>query len=242
MHTLGIVQPPSRVQGETVDPYHKLDGKSLLEWVVRRATDAQRLDKVVVVLGTSAEDQRLAELVPADVEVFTSRGIDELARSADAARTLQADAVVRISVESPFLDPALIDRLVAEADEHPQCDYISYCAQQGQPIVLSAMGIFAEWCRATALDEASRVASDTKARAEVTSFLYSHPEKFNIRLIAAPEGLEREDALSMRSQTDWEMARAIYESLGPEQLEWQRIAQLFRDHPALKELTESGRT
>ena len=78
-------------------------------------------------------------------------------------------------------------------------------------------------------------AKDPADRQQVTRYLYSHPEKFNLRLIPAPEGIDRETCrLTIASDEDWDHALAIYDALGPEALDWQRIAELLNHQPALR--------
>ena len=90
---------------------------------------------------------------------------------------------------------------------------------------MSPVGVCAEWFRVRALRRAARAAKDPADRQQVTRYLYSHPEKFNLRLIPAPEGIDREDVrLTIASDEDWDHALAIYDALGPEALDWQRIA------------------
>ena len=55
-----------------------LAGKPLVDWVVRRATEAERLDGVVVILPNEEPTQALEGLVPPDVMIFTSDRRDEL--------------------------------------------------------------------------------------------------------------------------------------------------------------------
>ena len=213
-----------------------LGGKSLLEWVVRRVTESQQLGGVIALLGPDPEDRRLAEFVPPDVPVFTSERPDPLARFAAALSEFPAEAIVRVCLDNPFIDPALIDRLVITAADHPRCDYISYCSSDGHPSVQSKVGVFAEWCRAKAILRADRTATHPADRQEVTRYIYSHPELFQLRLISAPPLLDRDDVrLTISGEDDWDHAQTIYEALGPEDLDWQRIAGLLDQHPALRE-------
>jgi spore coat polysaccharide biosynthesis protein SpsF len=101
--------------------------------------------------------------------------------------------------------------------------------------VLSPVGVYAEWFRTRALRRAARAAKDPAHRQQVTQYLYSHPEKFTLRLIPAPAGIDRDDVrLTIDSDEDWDHALAIYDALGPESLDWQRIAELLDHQPALR--------
>jgi spore coat polysaccharide biosynthesis protein SpsF len=233
--TLGIVQArlgSTRLKGKVA---RRLGGKSLLEWVVRRVTDCQRLDAVIVATGDDPAGYVLAELVPADVPLFVGSEHDVLARFAAALEQYPAKSVVRVCADNPFVDPVLIDRLVRTADLHPECDYISYCSHGGRPAILSAVGVYAEWCSTEALLQAHSEATDPADREHVTRYMYSHPERFQVRLIPAPTQLDRDDVrLTVDLDEDWEHAQAIYEALGPEELDWQRIAELLDGQPDLR--------
>ena len=57
-----------------------------------------------------------------------------------------------------------------------------------------------------------------------------------MRLIQVPAALDRDDVrLTVEEQEDWEHAEAIFEALGPESLDWQRIAGLLDQQPALRQ-------
>ena len=149
--TIAIVQPRLAKQGAKTNYLRKLGGQSLLERVVRRVTDCERLERVAVVISDSAEDEVVFDLVPRDVAVFVSQRRDELGRVCDAVDHFRPDAVVCVSADHPCVDPVFVDRLVSTAAEHPTCDYISYSSRDGQPAIQSPLGVFAEWCRASAL-------------------------------------------------------------------------------------------
>ena len=235
LKNLGIVQAcfhSPRFRGNAM---RKLGGRSLFEWVIRRVTDAMRLDGVIVVASETEDREAVSRLVPRDVPVFFGQGNDALAHFAKALEQYQAEAVVRVCGDNLFIDPGLIDRLVTTAESHPNCDYVSYSLRDGQPAILSPVSVYAEWFRTTALRKASRLARSDLDREHVSRYIYSHPEKFQLRLIPAPAEIDREDMrLTVDIEEDWDHALAIYEALGPERLDWQRIASLLDHQPALR--------
>jgi spore coat polysaccharide biosynthesis protein SpsF len=236
LKTIGIVQArlgSTRLQGKMA---RKLGGRSLLEWVVRRVTDCERLDRVVVATGDEADNVPVRELVPRDVAVVTGSESDVLGRFVDVLDIHPADAVVRVCADNPFIDPALIDRMVVAADDHPGCDYISYVSSAGRPVILSSVGLYAEWCRADALRRADCEATDALDREHVTRYLYSRPELFNLRLLPTPSELDRDDVrLTVDFEEDWQHAQEIFDALGAEALDWQQIARLLDTQPAMRE-------
>ncbi len=234
--TLGIVEVGFSSLGHAPSGFgtRRLGGKPLVEWVVRRVTDALLLDRVIVVTDAVLE-RTVRSLTPHDIAVFVSDQTDMLAHVAAAARAYHAQQLVRVGLENPFVDPALIDRIVATANTHPGCDYIGYYSQTGHPVAHSSLGVFAEWARADAIFKADAMASDEVDRQQVTRFLYSHPELFQLRLIPAPTQLDRPDVrLTIQGEEDWEHAQLILDALGPDHLDWQEIAGLLASHPRLR--------
>ncbi len=236
LETLAIVQASFNSPRSRANAARRLGGKSVLEWVVRRVTDCQQISGAIVVMDDSPEDRSLAELVPLDVPVLAGKAEDALERFAAALEEYPAESVVRVRADYPFVDPTLIDRLVTTTRSHPECDYASYCSRDGRPAILSPVGMYAEWFRGTALRRAVRKARTTADRADPTRYIYSHPEQFNLRLIPAPHQIDRDDVrLTVDIEEDWDHALTIFEALGPDELDWQRIARLLDHQPAMRE-------
>ena len=82
---------------------------------------------------------------------------DALGQCVDALDHYPAHAVMRILAHNLFLDPELVDRLVNTAGARPGCDYIGFRSRDGRPAILTADGLFGEWCRADALRRGYRV-------------------------------------------------------------------------------------
>ena len=60
-------------------------------------------------------------------------------------------------------------------------------------------------------------------------------KNFKLRLLPAPAEIDRDDVrLTIDSDEDWDHALTIFEALGPESLDWQRIARLLSHQPALR--------
>ena len=239
---LGIVQVQPAVEGlSEKSPLagmarRRFGGKTLLEWVVRRMSDADRLDGVVVLAGDDPFARSLVANAPSDVHVFYAGEADPLGRFAAAVRHFQCTAAVRLSVSQPFVDPILIDRLLALVATGNTCDYASYAFADGRPVMQSKIGVFAEWCRGEAVLLANRLARREHERNDATTFLHSHPEIFAIRLFPVPAQLDRDDVrLAIQDEEDWEHVQLILDALGPESLDWQFITALIDRQPTIRE-------
>lgn len=237
--TIAVVEVGSASRGGA-KATRRFGSHSLLELIVRRVTDCQQLDGVVVLADGGPDDALLAELVPPDVPVYSSDRRDMLGRFLSAAEATGATAVVRVPADNPFVDPVLIDRLVVTAESHPECDYVSYCWRDGRPAVLSSMGVLAEWCRTDALRQAERLATLDADRDQVTRYLYCHPEAFQLRFIPVPDELDRDRMhLIVDDEEAWEHAQTMYDALGPEAWDWRRMTGLW-GRPAHEEPAAAG--
>ena len=239
--TLGIVEVPSAKPSLSSRPArrhpaeYRFGNKPLLEWVVRRVTESLLLDQVVVLVDTAQADIIL-RVAPANVAVCIGHQPDELSRFAGVLRRYDAQHGVRVRLNSPFVDPELIDRLICTANNHPGSDYIGYAAGRCGPMVLAQLGLFADWCRAEAVYQAEHRAWQAEDRHDPLRYVYSHPEVFQLRLIAVPQQLDRNDLrLAVHGDEDRDHAQIIFDALGPEKLEWQRIAELLDQQPALRQ-------
>ncbi len=236
LNTLGVVEVRPEIDSPRLTACRRLGGKSLLEWVVRRMTESQRLDAVIVLAPEISQTPELAELVPCDVPFVASSRPDAFGRFMAALTEHPAQAVVRVVADHPFVDPVLIDRLVNTADQHSESDYIGYCSRSGLPAVRSPLGVIGEWICTAALERAHHEATKPAVRDLVTGYFYAHPEQFNLRLIPVPRELDREDVrLTIDGEEDWEHTQTIFEALGPEHLDYHRVAHLLDGQPALRQ-------
>jgi spore coat polysaccharide biosynthesis protein SpsF len=234
--TMAVVQPKEVAPGTKTSYARRLGGQSLLERLVRRLTDCERLDGVVVVIPNDAQAESIADLVPRDVPVYVSKRPDSLGRLCDVVDCYRPDAVVQVPACRLFVDPNLVDRLVITAADHPSFDYIGYCSRDGRPSILSPLGVFTEWCASDAIRRAESLAVTRKDRDQPTRFLYSHPELFRLRLLPAPAELDRDDLrLTVDHEEDWHHLHTFFDVLGAEGFDWRRIAELLDQHPAVRQ-------
>jgi spore coat polysaccharide biosynthesis protein SpsF len=241
LRTLGVVDvpPPNSSANLALNTLvaRNLGGKPLLEWIVRRLTDAMLLEQVAMIAVGPDHARWMRRIVPANAAVFTAdETSDPIARLASAVREYGADAIVRVPVDHAFVDPALVDRLIAKAESHRHCDYLSYCSTRGGSALLKKLGVVAEWFRAETVQRADQEARFPDEREDLSRFVRSHPELFQLRLLPLPERLDRDDLrLAISGEDDWDHAQMILDALGPDNLEWQQIAKLLDEHPALRE-------
>ena len=243
LKTLGIVEIAPAVErssefclGVAQMATARLGGTALLEWVLRRVTDSQCLDGVIAVVERSVAKQ-VAHLVPPDVPVFDTALTNSLDRIVAASDRFPARSIVSVGLRMPFIDPDLIDRLVSAANCHPECDYISFRSGDGEASTVNQLGLVAEWARVATLRRAQQtVHAPVAAGLSLAEFVAQHEGTFRTRFLRVPGELDRDDIrLTLSDRTDLENAQAICDALGPDHLDWQRIATLLDQQPAMRE-------
>ena len=164
-----------------------LGGFPILEWVLRRVSKAQLVDAVVLATTTLSRDDALVMLAKKlGIEVFRGSEGDVLGRFADAALHYQADTVVRICADNPFIDPEEIDRLIIYYKDNP-CDYA--CNHQDRLGSGYSDGFGAEILRFDLLRKIAIDANQELHREHATLYLWDHADQFRLHALPAPPGL-----------------------------------------------------
>ncbi|MDP6446962.1 MAG: NTP transferase domain-containing protein [Pirellulaceae bacterium] len=211
----------------------RLGSRSLVEWVVRRVSEAEQLDNIAVVACPDAA-AAVREFAPPDVAVLAEAG-DQLTRTQAAIDHFQADAIIRVRIDNPFIDPVFIDRLAAAARRNPDCDFAGFSGKQFGSDATIALGFTAEWYSSRAFTRLSQE-TDEDARIDPFCYIHSNPEEFQLRWLPIPDALDRPDLrLRIDVEEDWDHAQVIYEALGPDELDWQGVAGLLDRQPAIRE-------
>ena len=132
MNAIAII--PARI-GSTRFPekiLHPLGGRPLIQWVVERVRLARRLDAVLV----ATDDARIAAAVravggePVMTRPDHPSGTD---RIAEALGDRQPRAILNVQGDEPFIEPALIDRLVGVLLDEPAWDMVTACVPLTDP-------------------------------------------------------------------------------------------------------------
>lgn len=154
----------TRLPGKVLRP---LGGRPVLEWVIRAARAADRIDEVIVATSTAASDDVLAEWAGRlPCAVVRGSEDDVLARFVLAAAASDADAVVRLTADCPLLDPALIDQVAGAWRRDPALGYVSTTLVRTLP-----RGLDVELLSRAALHRAD-AAAEAHHRVHVSSWLY----------------------------------------------------------------------
>jgi spore coat polysaccharide biosynthesis protein SpsF len=179
----------------------------MLRHIIERLKDCPAADGLMIATSTETSDDPLAALV-ADAAVGLYRGAldDVLDRMIGAAHAAGADAIVRISGDSPLIDVALVAAAI-QLWRTMRTDLVTNVRERTFPKGQSVEVI------AVAALEQIRGLADTQEREHVTQYFYRHPAEFRIIDIRRqpPCG---DLQLSVDTQEDFSRAAKILDRLG----------------------------
>jgi spore coat polysaccharide biosynthesis protein SpsF len=225
MQTVAIVQArmgSSRLPGKVLAD---IEGRTMLARVVLGLLDATTIDRVVIATTTLIEDEPVVAAAR-DLGVTIARGDrdDVLSRYLNAARSVDAEVIVRVTADCPLLDPAIVDRVVETLA--PDIDYASNTHTRTFP-----RGLDVEAFHRDTLERLARLATTRPTREHVTSFVLEHPELFRIAQVTA----EDTDAADLRWTVDTEedlaLVRALFAAGVPR--DHRSLIAYVRAHPEL---------
>jgi glutamate-1-semialdehyde aminotransferase/spore coat polysaccharide biosynthesis protein SpsF (cytidylyltransferase family) len=155
----------------------------LIQFVCQRAALAKRVSEVIVATSDQPEDDPLERAVKAaGFRVHRGSLDDVLTRFAGAARLANADVVVRVTGDCPFVDPDLLDEMLARF-EAGDFDYLSNVSPPTYPD-----GLDLEIMLASALERVVKMAAPGHQREHVTIFFRENPDKFKLGNVVNPAG------------------------------------------------------
>ena len=193
-----------RLPGKALKPFA---GRPLLGHVIDRALSAKEPDLVIVATTDRATDDGLAAFAEKQgAKVFRGSHLDVLGRGLACAEAFELTALGRISGDSPFIDPNLIDRMLA-AYEEVGAEVTTNLFPRTFPAGMSFEIIGIE-----ALRRLCDLTEDAAHREHMTTFVYGHPEKFRIHNVTSGiDGSEKVpltvDSADDLVQANWLMRR-----------------------------------
>lgn len=152
-----------------------LAGRSVIEHVARRLGRSSELDNVVVATTAEAKDDRIAE-VAEKLGISCIRGSenDMVQRLLKAAEVCDADGLVRITGDSPLIDPAWVDRAVNDFRERfGKISFLTTCPPPSFP-----EGFNFEIVSRETLRYLDKTLTDPVDREVFVIYLITRPEQF----------------------------------------------------------------
>lgn len=159
----------------------------VLHWVLKRVSRAHSIDQVVLATSDHPRDDVLVGLAQhCGARIFRGSEGDVLGRFVGAAQHAEADIVVRVCADNPFIAPEEIDRLIQFYKEN-MCDYA--CNHQARLNSYYADGFGAEIFSTKLLEKIANVTNELPYREHVTLYVWEHMKDFSLRVVPPPTEL-----------------------------------------------------
>jgi spore coat polysaccharide biosynthesis protein SpsF len=196
----------TRLPGKVLRP---VAGQPLLWHIIHRLKQSRLIEEIIIATTTNPLDEAIMEFGAANgIAVVRGPEDDVLARFARAAELSDADIIVRVSSDAPFLDARFIDHLIASMIEQGG-DYVlmeegALCAHEGVD-PLTRRG----------LDKLMMDAGDDPvAREHLTGYFKLHPDFVPIARASAYPLLARDGGrLTIDTPDDLAFVEAVHARL-----------------------------
>ena len=229
LNTLGIVKGMLLTERQRHHLARRLDGKSVLEWVVRQMTDSVLLNGVVVIADEGPQGDLVRKLSPVDVPVYSTKAQDTATAVQDTLEHFSAESCILIGADWPFLDSELVDRLIRAARRTNNCDYAAY---QFMNEIFSAgrpYGLFPEWYRSSSIRGLAAKSNDPIHRQMPGTFFLDNKDKCSVATLQIPAGLDRieEMKFTFDDEDDWDNILELHNALDLEVLDCMKVGSLL---------------
>lgn len=184
-------------------------GKPVLWHLFNRLKRSKEIHSTVLATSESPSDDVLQSFAK-EFKIPCFRGDEKnvLDRYYRAATKFKGGVVVRITGDSPLIDPKIADKVIRK-HLSSGADYTSNSIKKTYPI-----GLAVEVFRYAALKKANERAEHSYEREHVTPYFYLHPEKFKIQSLEAVGKLRRPDLrLTLDTAEDLALIKKIFGEL-----------------------------
>jgi spore coat polysaccharide biosynthesis protein SpsF len=218
----------TRLPGKIMNKYK---GKPVLYWFMKRAFNAKSINQFVIATTTNNHDNEISDFVNSEFpEVHVTRGNEEdvLSRYAQAADETNADIIVRVTSDCPFLDWQLVDSCV-ERFKDEDCDALR-TLRSNLPI-----GLDVEVFSRKALNQANEEAVRNYDREHVGPYIFDNEDIFKIHWYKSMDFNWPKCRLTLDYPEDLELVKYLYEKIGPLAASW-KFGQYLSSHPEVAEI------
>ena len=166
---MGSSRLPNKVMKE-------VDDKPLIGYLIERLLLTKQIDKIILATSKNQENDPLVEYVQSlGIAVFRGDENNVLSRFHQVANFYEATDILRITGDSPLLDPFICDNLIDHYLEN-KVDY-AYLSER------FCEGVDCEIFSANALRKLANFSLKPSHYEHVTLYMYQNPDLFNISFL-----------------------------------------------------------
>ncbi|KHL94002.1 acylneuraminate cytidylyltransferase [Paenibacillus sp. IHB B 3415] len=158
----------TRLPGKVLMP---LGDTNILDYVVSRCRRIQKVDQVIVATSILNQDNEIEKWCALNnVSCFRGSEEDVLARYYECAKKYQADYILRVTSDCPFVDYDLADMMIEAMIANPS-EILLY--EEGLP-----RGLAVEIISFAALEKVYTIGKESRHREHVTYYAYENIKSF----------------------------------------------------------------
>jgi spore coat polysaccharide biosynthesis protein SpsF len=224
----------TRFRGKTLQTV--LD-KTLHEYQVERLKQCKMPNKLIYIFPEDKDDDIYEEICKQqNLLYFRGSTNDVLDRYYKTAIYYNLNIIVRLTGDCPLIDPNEIDKIIQYLI-NSKLDYVSNVFKRKNS---RGRGMDTEAFWFNTLEKTYNEAKEQKERENVTYYIYTHPEKFNIHYIDYPEDVCHY-RLTVDTPEDFKLIKKIIEELYPQNpnFRYKDIANLLSDNQDWLKLNET---
>lgn len=221
----------TRVPGKVM---RDLDGQPVLQWNIDALMEARGITQVVLATSVLAADDKIADYcVARGIARFRGSESDVLDRFYQCAKKYQADLVLRLTCDCPFIDPNVVDEVI-RLQRATGADYVSNIDPPTYPD-----GLDVECFTFSALECAHREAVRSSDRDCLTQYIVRNRHRFSAaNLRCSLPSLEKERWV-LDTEKDWEFCNEVAKHVSPG-ASYLDILQVLDQHPEIRQLNAGG--
>jgi spore coat polysaccharide biosynthesis protein SpsF len=215
---LGVVQArysSVRLPGKVL---LELSGQTILGWVIQKLTCCSLISQIVIATSADSSDDPIVAFCNArGLNCFRGSLNNVALRFSDVLETFQSDAFLRISADSPMIDPLIVDAAIRKflAGKY---DLVTNVQKRTFP-----KGQSVEVLHADTFKKVAKMLQSPYDQEHVTSYYYRNPARFRIHNIES-ENKCGHLQLSVDTMEDYLRMTDLLSRVDPVNTTWEALA------------------
>lgn len=207
-----------------------LGGIPVLRWIWEAADSAKLVDDIVIATTTDPRDDAIEAICKENgIECYRGSEDDVLTRFVGAAIKAQATVAVRVTCDCPFIDPTIIDQVIA-LRETTGADYASNIDPPTWPD-----GMDCEAITVDALALTKHRATSKIDRECVTTYIQRNKDKYKCVNLTCPLPDMYKERWVLDTEADYKLCKAIADGCDTG-TSWLQIKKFLDANPEVRQL------
>lgn len=222
----------SRLPGKVLKD---LNGKPMLEWVVKRSSFARKVDDVLVATTTDSGDDAIEKWCRSSrIACFRGSVFDVLDRYYQAAKENKADRIVRVTADCPLMDPELIDEMIGFY-ENTQADFAANRLPPPWHRTFP-IGLDIEVVSFALLEKAWKEAVEPFEREHVMPWFYDKEGRFKVKILDHDPDYGQH-RWTVDTPEDYQFLQKLFAKLSdPLHASWLDVLKIVSEYPELERI------